>query len=80
MSVRVTVTGKVVPFSALVGVIVRVDVVALYHESAGDKDIVTVSFYKSVILGKVYFHEYPTYTVTPPGLESNVGAVLVGAA
>jgi hypothetical protein len=80
VSVRVTVTGKVVPFSALVGVIVRVDVVALYHESAGDKDIVTVSFYKSVILGSANPHFHPIYTVVLPGLESNVGAVLVEAA
>jgi hypothetical protein len=41
-SVSVTFNGKVMPFSALVGVIERVDVVALYHERAGDRDIDTV--------------------------------------
>ena len=41
VSVSVTVTENVLPASALVGIIVRVEVVALYQERAGDKDILT---------------------------------------
>ena len=40
MSVSVTVTVNM-PASALVGLIMRVEVVALYQEREGDKDIVT---------------------------------------
>ncbi len=50
-SVSVTVTENVLPASLLVGIIVRVEVVALYQERAGDKDIVTVLLSKSVIEG-----------------------------
>jgi hypothetical protein len=41
VSESVTVTVNV-PASVLVGLIVRVEVVALYQERAGDKDIETV--------------------------------------
>ena len=41
MSESVTVTVYV-PASVLVGLIVRVEVVALYQERAGDRDIETV--------------------------------------
>ena len=41
VSVSVTVTEYVFPDSALVGVIVKSPVVAVYQERAGDKDIVT---------------------------------------
>ena len=42
VSVSVTVTENVLPTSELVGIIVRVESVALYQERANDKDIVTV--------------------------------------
>lgn len=76
-SVSVTFNGKVMPDSALVGVIERVDVVALYHGRAGDKDIDTVWPSKSVIAGKPYDQVVPTQIDNYPGFEENVGAVLV---
>ena len=42
MSVRVIVNGYVLPTNDELRLIERTEVVALYHERSGDKDIVTI--------------------------------------